>query len=511
MKNRTPSQDDLTQLSREEWEDLCSLICASLYDAHRVEDHFGKGNGLDSYRDMKTHIEGWQFRRFNDRLGDKQVDKIKKNIILAKTRCADESGKYLTNYTVVFNINPEPGHGKSKGEIQRLAELTSWAINEHNIDFKYKGLTWVHSILIKNPMLKPELFEDLNASIQDVGKKFQDEIFNIKEQLNKLVDQNPLEGKLRSTFELLLREANVHYQRGKELESNEEFLRSITSLNDALRLIQANDIDRTLEGKILLFLSGVEVVSGFLKSSIDHAKSAIFLFEKFNKEESVEYIFALGNLSFGLYMNQQYNQAYLNFSKVLRYFENSGNLLEIVRTLTHMLSLKIQSGDLEESVNMIDRIQQTSLALDKLLGPTDVSLSSFATVANVYAEIGVKKQDNEFLHKAINIYELIEKNTENSKFKRIRITSKGAKARCLWNADQFEESRKTHLEVIEETKGFLPKLHVDTKFNLALLLSELGDIATCKQLLLEAVYDYKEIGDLPSAQDAMNMLEEFQS
>ncbi len=511
MKNRTPSQDDLTLLSREEWEDLCSLICVSLYDAHRVEDHFGKGNGLDSYRDIKTHVEGWQFRRFNDRLGDKQVEKIKKNIVLAKTRCVEELCKNLTDYTVIFNINPEPGHGKSKGEIQRLAELTSWAINEHNIDFKYKGLTWVHSILMKNPMLKPELFEDLNASIQDVGKKFQDEIFNIKEQINKLVEQNPLEGKLRKTFDLLLREANVHYQRGKELESNEEFQRSITSLNDALRLIEGNDIDRLLEGKILLFLSGVEVLSGYLNNSIYHAKSAISLFEKSNKEESIEYIFALGNLSFGQYMNQEYNQAYNGFSKVLSYFENSGNLLEIVRTLTHMLSLKVQSGDLEEAVNMVDRVQQTSIALDKLLGPTDVSLSSFATVANVYAEIGVKNQDKEFLYRAINIYELVEKNTENAKFKRVRITSKGARARCLWNADQLEESRKIHLEVIEETKGFLPKLYVDTKFNLALLLSELGDIATCKQLLREAVSDYKEIGDLPSAQDAMKMLEEFQS
>jgi len=242
MDGRTPNQDDLKKLSREEWENLCALICSSFYSAHRVEDHFGKGNGLDSFREIEGGVEGWQFRRFNDRLGSKQAQHIKKNIILAQEKCLSELKKPLIKFTIIFNIDPKPGHQNTTGEIERLNIIKEWATEEYNIDFKYRGITWVLHMLLKNPTLKPELFENINEAINEVSKSLHNELFDIKEELQKILKQHPLEGKLKKTFELLITEAKTHYKRGMDLESEEEFRKSIISLEDALRLVENQDI-----------------------------------------------------------------------------------------------------------------------------------------------------------------------------------------------------------------------------------------------------------------------------
>ena len=222
-------------------------------------------------------------------------------------------------------------------------------------------------MLLKNPTIKPELFEDVKAAINDVSESLHREIFDIKKELQNLLSQNPLEGKLKETFELLIREANTHYKRGMDLESEEEFRKSITSLEDATRLIVNKDINVELEGKILAFLSGVEVITGFLRNAIEHATRAIELLN--DKENTVEhYVFARGNLAFALYMNQEYTKSKKYFLEILNHFESEGNLLEIVRTLSHLLELETQSGSIDSAIELIDRVQMASVELDKLLG-----------------------------------------------------------------------------------------------------------------------------------------------
>lgn len=505
MPNRTPSLDDLNKLSREEWEDICSLICSSLYTAHRVEDHFGKGNGLDSFREIENGVEGWQYRRFNDRLGNDQANKIKNNVRLARDKCLLELKKPLKKFTVIFNINPEPGHKNSRGEIQRLSEVKKWAQEQYNIEFNFKGVSWVLQILMKNPTLKPELFEDINSTIKDVSKALHEELFDIKQEIHKLIQKNPLEGQLKDALATLLKEANTHYQRGIDHESKEDFKKSVISLQDAVRLIHGKNLNKELEGKIFSFLSGVEVIIGYLKDAIIHANQAVVLLKEIENSDEY-YHFALGNLAFALYINQDYEISRKHFFQVLKYFENKGNLLEIVRTLSHLLALETQSGAIGSAIKLLDRVQQTSFALDRLLGPTSTTVSSLGVVANLYAEIGVKNQDHTYLNKAVSLYELIEKNTNNQDFKRIWITSKAARARCVWNLDKLLEAEKLHIEVINEAKEFLPKLSIDTKFNLALLLSELKRMEMAIKLLEEVIVEYGEIGDYPSIQDATKML-----
>ncbi len=508
MSNRTPSQDDLMQLSREEWENLCALICSSFYSAHRVEDHFGKGNGLDSFREIEGNIEGWQFRKFNDRLGTKQAKHIKENIILAQKRCIAELKKPLLKFTIIFNIDPEPGHQKTIGEIERLNSLREWAKEEHNIDFEYKGITWVLQMLLKNPTIKPELFENIKETLNEVSQSLHSELFDIKTELKNFLNNNPLDGKLRETFDLLIREANTHYNRGIELESQEEFSKSITSLEDAARLIENRGINKELEGKILAFLSGVEVITGFLTKAIKHATKALDLLHD-QKDSEEHYVFARGNLAFALYTNQEYKKSKKHFLDILEYFESKGNLLEIVRTLGHLLTLETHSGSVDAAIGLIDRVRTASEELEKLLGPNTVTVSSLGSVANLYAEIGIKTGNKDFLNKAIVLLAKIENASKNEELKRMWLNSKSSRARCLWNLDKLEEAEKLYSEIIAEGREFLPKVAIDAKFNLALLLIELKKIDKCKYLLAETIKEYEEIGDYPSVLDARNILKEL--
>ncbi|OUR86656.1 hypothetical protein A9Q81_28165 [Gammaproteobacteria bacterium 42_54_T18] len=504
MNNRTPSIADLAQLDRDEWENFCSLICVLNYSAHRIEDHLGKGNGLDAFRETDKGIEGWQIRRFNDRLGLKQENRIKENITLAHEKSISELDQPLVMFTIIFNIDPEPGHKGKIGEIERLNKIKQWAKTKYNVKFEYKGISWVLLMLLNNPTLKPELFEDINKSLKDVSNSLHGEIFDLKSQITSLIEVNTLTGKVKNMFNILLNEANVHYKRGLDFESEEEFRKSILSLNDALRLIEDQDIDITLEGKTLSLLAGLEGTIGYLERAIQHSKKAINLLK--SDTENDFYIFAQGNLALSLYMNQEYQQPKIILNNILNHFENKGNLLEIVRTLTHLLQIEIFTKNFKSAFELADRIRTSSDALGKILGPSDVTISSLGTVANLYTEIGIQRQDKRFLREAVDLFTKVEAITNCTSLKRINVTTKAARARCLWNLDKIEEAIDLFKEVIIEAKDFLPKISTDAKYNLALLMRELKQPDKVRQYLSEAIEEYKKMGDYPSAEDAQGLL-----
>jgi len=54
--------------------------------AQGVEDHYGKGNGLDMIRIDPDGACGWQFRRFDDRFESKQAASLLESVGLAARR-----------------------------------------------------------------------------------------------------------------------------------------------------------------------------------------------------------------------------------------------------------------------------------------------------------------------------------------------------------------------------------------------------------------------------------------
>ncbi|MFC1890851.1 tetratricopeptide repeat protein [Thermodesulfobacteriota bacterium] len=510
MSSKTPSLDVVSNLSREEWEDLCSSICSLLYSSHRVEDRFGKGNGLDAWRHDTGKVEGWQFRRFNSRLGGSQASHIKENITLAHDRSINEIKKPLTRFTAIFNIDPEPGHKGKKGEIERLSKIEAWAKETYDIEFDFLGVTWVRTQLIKYPTIRPDLFEDLSAAISDTKQTLLDGFFDIQKKLSTIGEYHVLEEKIKKAFETLTREASRHFERGMEYESKEEFIRSIDSLEDALRLIQDNKVDEQLEGKILTFLAGVQTITGFLSEAIKNAEKAL---SKLSPDESREYfLFAKGNLAFAYYMSQDYTKSEILFYEILHNFERDGNLLEIIRTLGHITELYSIQNNIKEALEWGDRAKNASKKLDKIIGISKISISTLGTTANAISAIGCLNGGGvytEALHNAIKLYEHIEKITEQNKWILMRLNSKAARARCIWHLDRLDEAATLYTEVSDEARPILPKISTDSKFNLALILSEMNKKKESRKLLLEAQQEYLKMGDMASVTDTKNILKKF--
>jgi len=509
MISKVPSLNIVSNLGREEWEDLCSSLCSLLYSSHRVEDRFGKGNGLDAWRPKNGNVEGWQFRRFNSRLGAKQATHIKENIVLAQERSIQEIKKPLTKFTVIFNIDPEPGHKGQKGDIERLTEIEEWAKNTYGIQFNFLGVTWVRTQLIKYPTIRPDLFEDLNAAISDTRQTLLDGIFDIQKKLDGIGEKQDLEEKIKKAFVTLTREASKHFDRGKEYNSRDELIRAIGSLEDALNLIQDNQVDEQLEGKILTFLAGVQTITGFLAEAMNNAKEAL---SKLLPDESREYfLFAKGNLAFAHYMSQEYDKAEVIFFEIMHEFERDGNLLEIVRTLGHITELYSMQDKISEAIEWAERTKKATKSLDEIIGISDITISSMGTTANAIAAIGCLRGgsiNKDALKDAINLYEHIESITAKSQqWVRMRLNSKAGRARCIWHLDRLDEAAKLFSEVSAEARSILPKVSTDSKFNLALILLEMKKYEESEKLLVQSQQEYLEMGDIASVSDTKRMLE----
>ena len=164
---RVPSPADVAALSRDEWERLCRGLAVEIFQAEGIEDRLGKGNGMDMMRSDPQGIVGWQFRRFDGRLGPEQSRKIRASLDLASVRAKAEDRAPLIEYEVWANLDLEPGHLSVVGERERVSELRSYA-DSIGVKFKFRGLTWIHTKLLRHPYLVPGLFEDVPARLAEL-------------------------------------------------------------------------------------------------------------------------------------------------------------------------------------------------------------------------------------------------------------------------------------------------------------------------------------------------------
>src|SRR5687767_4743393 len=209
MKNRVPTTNDLQDLTRDEWEALGHDLCATMYNTERIEDRLGRGNGLDSFRQLEAGggIDGWQFRRFNSRLGQKQVNKLKDAVTRAVTACQDSLSAPLRTFTVFGSLDLEPGHGKQKGEDTRNSEFRQWCKTQYGVSAYYRGVTWVRSRLLKHPFLRPGMFEDLAGALTSMKEEILSSIGGDKDIRAALEE---LKKKSEGQLAVLVQEAKNH-------------------------------------------------------------------------------------------------------------------------------------------------------------------------------------------------------------------------------------------------------------------------------------------------------------
>lgn len=508
MRRRIPTTEELASLSRDDWEALCAAICSLLYDAHRVEDHLGRGNGLDMWRETDQGIEGWQFRRLNERLGHSQIAKLKVNVNNASPWAIAELGRPLRKFTIVLNIDLQPSHRGAHGEIELMRDLSEWARVTHAIELAWHGISWVHARLLANPNLRPDLFEDIQAAVADAEKSISGGIDQIKARLDALEARTAADARLQKALSVLIREAKVHYERGSELHSNKEYSKSIVSLTDALRLVEDVNPDPNLMGQILAILSGVEALVGHLGDAVTHGQRGVRVLSELDDAEYM--LFAQGNLAFALYRLQRYEEADGLLRQILRQYEERADLAEIARTLTHLVQMSLERGSFDDALAWGSRLGSAASALLQITGVSMLTLSALGATANVYLEVGRHLPDGmTLIVKAHEMYFELEELAEEADSKYLIFSARAQRARAAWMLGRPAEAESLYADVSVKAESEYPKLAADCQFNRALLLLELNEAAKARELLRDVKGRYIKIGDNASANDVEEIMREI--
>lgn len=518
---RTPTPADVAGLGRDEWDLLCASLCDIYAHASRVEDRRGRGNGLDAWRlnDEGTGIEGWQFRRLDGRFGDGQVADLKRNIELAKRQCLEAFSLPLVKFTAVLNIDPEPPHGGAAGEDERLHRVRQWAA-ANDVAFDFKGLNWVRTHLLLNPGLKPELFEDLAAAtaeardrvVAELRSGFAGQALRIGEgfdSLRRVIDENTrLEAALQAKVRKLADEARRHYERGHGLQSGDEYARAATSLDDALRLVEATD-ESQLQATILSLLAGVETVLGRLQSALGHGREALGLCDPdLDQELQLQ---TMGNLGFALGCNQEFEEAEALLVRVLRTYEERSNLGGIVNTLTHLTELCANAKDLEGAMDWGSRLGAPCQALVAVAGENEMSLSALGASAGALLLLWEQRGLRPALVDAAQMYSRTARVARESSMARVEVNARFQMAKCAWYLGEHGQAEVMFNDVIAAAEENYAGVAAHARINLGLMFARDDRPDDAIASFEDARRRYEAIGDLPGVQDALRGIEDVRA
>ena len=498
-----PTPAEVASLSREDWEGLCRSICALVHDADGVEDRLGKGNGLDMIRTDPGGVLGWQFRRYDARFGDKQAEKIVDAVRLAVSKCKSEDGLPLKRFTVWANLDLEPGHGKQIGERERFAKLKQEMAEEMGVELVFQGLSWVHAQLLMRPMLRPDLFEDVAAQVDAVSAQVRASTDEIKSLVIAVAGAE----KGSAALKRLVEQAGIHFERGKQLGSKEQFGAAVRCLNDALNLLRDLDADPILEGRVHVILAGIQRLLGDLRAAEAAGRAAI---AKLIVAPSDDLAHARGNLALVLRDQQRYAESRQLVLQTLDHFENEGNSLEIVRTLTHILELSCNEGNSQAVRRWGARLKPAVANLERDIGITDVSASATGALGNGMLMLAIRENDRDALSAAEKIFILVESASRQNGMKASTVASLSQRASAVRYQDRLPEALALYQEARQEAEAAdLAKIAADCIYNEAIVRHEMGDTASAIESMLAARERYHQLGDIESELDAATSAERW--
>lgn len=496
-----------------EWENLCNNLCSLYYSTNRVDDSNGKGNGLDAYRitDNKF-VEGFQFKKFKERLDDKQIETLRKNITLAYDKCIEDFGKKLSRYIIICNINFDPSHSKFEGELSKFTKkIEKWALDEYDVVIEYFGLNWVHTRLLENPLLYPSLFEDVNEAVSQLRTLMKNKVDHLETLMFNMLEQDN-EDLTKDYSKILIEQGYVHYKRAKSTNYFQNIQSAIISLNDAKNLVSHKSIIEIndLKAKISMLLAGLYTMTVQYTKAIDNADEAILLLAD---EELI--MFAKGNKAYALFNSEmKLDIAESLFREVLFYFEEKANLTEIIRTLTHLLELEIYKLNRNENVDigtflkLCQRLISTCMNVNEALGGLfDFTAAGIGAVANAFKYLGEINDDMSFYDKSLELLEFIEVEAENSQLTYIFLSAKSSKAHLLSLLGDDKVTELEYVELIYECrKAEFPQILANSLFNLGIFEAERERWNEMKDALLEAEKIYLTIGDGNTVETIRNII-----
>jgi tetratricopeptide (TPR) repeat protein len=502
-EKRVPTTSDLQKLTRDEWESLGHDLCATMYDAERVEDRLGRGNGLDAFRQLEPggSVDGWQFRRFEDRLGDHQIKKLQEAVTRAVNACARDLGAELKTFTVFGSIDLQPGHLKAKGENARFSEFQKWCKAEHNIKAVYRGITWVRSCLIKHPHLRPDLFEDMAASLELVKEELLQAIGGVAD-IRKAFDE--LKARSEGQLAVLVAEARRHFERAQARGQNEDWRLAVESLRDAERLANAPGVERSLLAHIQALLAGFLVLTGPLNEAVKIGRQAVAAATL--EGDSSLLRLAQGNLAIALADTQEYAEARVLFLDVLRMYEDASELSEIVRTLTHLLHVDTSAGNWSGASEWAQRLTDKCTQLDQTIGVTEMTLSALGNIATLHLNVAIQLPEplqTEKLEKASALFKHVAETGRQSNIQRIVVIAESQLSRTLHYLGRYDEAYEDAIRTADSLD--LAKVVADSRFNHAVMLEEAGRLDRAAIAAAEAVTRYYALGDRASINDAESL------
>lgn len=493
---RTPSVAEIASLSRDAWERVCRALAVEIFQAEGIEDRLGQGNGLDAIRVEPKAVLGWQFRRYDDRLGQAQASKIKTSLKLAHERAQSEDKLPLVCYEVWANIDLQPGHMSVKGERERVAEIRSYA-DSLGVQFRFRGVTWVHTKLMRHPFLAPELFEDVPAQISELAKQTVVTGADVRQILAiiQTSGENPV-------VKRLAEQARVHYDRGIEEGNRESFSRALGCLTDAHNLVRGLAVDSKLQGLILVARAGVQTMLGDLVSAERDARDALTLLPA---EEELARAYAIGNGAIATGLRGGLAAAAAAHKKALAVFESIGDEAGILQSLSHIVEAELAAGNVLSPTcrAFVRRLKAAASAFERGVGPSDLSFAAKGVVGKVLMAFGIETKNNAILLDAAELFRELSAVAEECGWKYLLLGALSNRAEALRYLNLFEDAVAVHsqVEALASTTGF-PKSAADAKYNIAIVLSEQGHTEAACAKMREAEAAFKRIGDVDSAQDA---------
>jgi tetratricopeptide (TPR) repeat protein len=366
---------------------------------------------------------------------------------------------------------------------------------EHQLDIEWHGLAWVHAQLLRHPYLRPDLFEDIGASLDEGFSEL------IKAQADLQREFVELRATLReSTLSGVVALALLHFRAGRELNRNEDTLKSIEQLDRAFHLAEYGG-DQAVLGRIRALRCGVKVLVGMLAEAIVDGREAVRRLRAAGGGD--QHRFARGNLAYALYMNQDYDEAKQLLMELVPEFEDAGEFLDVVRTVQHLTELTLARREYGEARIFARRLAKLSDALQQFgHRPGEMGVALLGTLANVHVDLGSESDDDEQLRLAEQKYLAAERAAELLGLDRMAIHLRGGRAKCLWFLDRLDEADSLFQRVAQEAMPRFGKTAADAIFNRAFLLRELGRIREAAEQFVVARERYRALGDLPSVSDA---------
>jgi tetratricopeptide (TPR) repeat protein len=399
------------------------------------------------------------------------------------------------------------GHHSKKGEIQRLEELRAWAREAHAIAFEYRGATWVRQCLLRNPELRPDLFENLPDAISAAKREILQRLDSTTVDPGR-IDQ--LEEQIADRLRVLLAEARVHHGRAREFGDEQQFAMAIRSWDDALRLVRGHGSAPVLEGEILAVLSGVQVLVGDLVAAETNARRAQELLG--DHTSSPHYWWAVGNLAFLLSHTQNYAEARVLFGEVLNHYESEANIVEIARTIQQMAELAVQTKDTESALELGERLRKLNGSIVQAIGHSQLTIGFIGTAGQAYmlaADSLEPPTSNVLRGNALETFSSLRDMGAETGLVRLELIARAQIGFCLWHMDHLEDAETILREVVSQGDSTYAKVLADAQFNHSMVLNELNRHDEAVRTMNEARRRYREIGDLASMQDAEKKLNDW--